>query len=153
MLARIVNSCGFVCAFVTFIAADVAVAAEPVRYCRFRTGDKVAYGLVEGDRVRELSGEFAAWKKTETTHALSDVKLLVPSEPTQVLALAGNYESHLGAEDTVTTTVTTIVTVKTDRKTGKTSLAILQVNRPVDDALVAQIAADIQARVAFHIEL
>jgi D-3-phosphoglycerate dehydrogenase / 2-oxoglutarate reductase len=36
---------------------------------------------------------------------------------------------------------------------GKTSLAILKVNRAVEEALVQQIAADIQARVAFHIEL
>ncbi len=36
---------------------------------------------------------------------------------------------------------------------GKTSLAILKVNRAVDDALVQQIAAGIEARVAFHVEL
>lgn len=119
MHARIVNCCSFVCAFITLAAADVAAAEDPVRYCRFRAGDKVAYGVVEGDRVRELDGEFAAWTKTETTHPLADVELLVPAEPTQVLALAGNYESHLGDEDVVTTTITTVVTVKTDRKTGK----------------------------------
>jgi len=120
MLARIVNSCGFVCAVVTLIAADLT-AADPVRYCRFQSGDKIAYGLVEGEKIRELEGEFGAWTKTETTHDLAKVALLVPCEPTQILALAGNYESHLGDEDAVTTTVTTIVTVKTDRKTGKTT--------------------------------
>jgi hypothetical protein len=119
VLARIVNCCGFVSAFIAFVAADLA-AADPVRYCRFRAGDKVSYGRVEGDRVRELAGDFAAWTTTDTTHALADVELLVPAEPTQVLALAGNYESHLGNEDTITTTITTVVTVKTDRKTGKT---------------------------------
>ena len=36
---------------------------------------------------------------------------------------------------------------------GRTSLAILKVNQPVDDALVQKIATDIQARVAFHVEL
>ena len=36
---------------------------------------------------------------------------------------------------------------------GKTSLAILKVNRAVDEALVKQIGADIQAHVAFHVEL
>lgn len=118
MLARIVY-CGLCCALMAMISADAASAADPVRYCRFRTGDTVAYGLVEGDKVRELKGEFAAWTKTETTHDLSTVELLVPSEPTQVLALAGNYKSHLGNEDILTTTITTVVTVKTDRKTGK----------------------------------
>lgn len=118
MLARIISGCFVASTFVALLAADLA-AADPVRYCRFRAGDKVAYGLVEGDRVRELTGEFAAWSKTNTTHALADVELLVPSEPTQVLALAGNYTSHLGDEDSITTIVTTVVTVKTDRKTGK----------------------------------
>jgi 2-keto-4-pentenoate hydratase/2-oxohepta-3-ene-1,7-dioic acid hydratase in catechol pathway len=77
-----------------------AEAAEPVRYLRFQKGDQVAYGLLEGDRVRQLSGDlFGDWKKTETTYALNDVKILPPTKPTQVLALAGNYRSHLGNED------------------------------------------------------
>lgn len=118
MLARILQ-CGFCYALLATMTADFAAAADPIRYCRFRAGDKAAYGIVEGDRVRELKGEFGAWTKTETTHDLSRIELLVPSEPTQVLALAGNYKSHLGAEDVVTTTITTVVTVKTDRKTGK----------------------------------
>jgi len=36
---------------------------------------------------------------------------------------------------------------------GNASLAILKVDPPADDAVVQKIAADIQARVAFHIEL
>jgi len=36
---------------------------------------------------------------------------------------------------------------------GQSSLAILKVNPPVSDDMVKQIAADIDARVAFHIEL
>jgi 2-keto-4-pentenoate hydratase/2-oxohepta-3-ene-1,7-dioic acid hydratase in catechol pathway len=69
---------------------------QPVKYLRFQAGDAVAYGIVEGDRVRQLDGDlFGAYKKTETTHALKDVKLLVPTQPTQVLAMAGNYKSHL----------------------------------------------------------
>jgi 2-keto-4-pentenoate hydratase/2-oxohepta-3-ene-1,7-dioic acid hydratase in catechol pathway len=97
-------------------------AADPVKYCRFRAGDTVAYGIVEGDTVRELSGDlFGKWQRTDKTHALAKVELLVPTVPTQVLALAGNYESHLADEDSVTTTVTTVVTVKTDRKTGTTT--------------------------------
>jgi 2-keto-4-pentenoate hydratase/2-oxohepta-3-ene-1,7-dioic acid hydratase in catechol pathway len=67
-----------------------------VKYVRFEKGDKVAYGLLEGSRVRELSGDlFGAPSKTATTHALSEIKLLAPTKPSQVLALAGNYRSHL----------------------------------------------------------
>jgi len=82
--------------FSALLAGVSAAAAEPVRYLRFQKGDQVAYGLLEGDRVRQLSGDlFGQWKKTETTHALKDVKILPPTKPTQVLALAGNYRSHL----------------------------------------------------------
>lgn len=67
-----------------------------VRYLRFQAGESVAYGILEGDRVRQLDGDlFGAWKKTEKTHALAEVKILIPTRPTQVLALAGNYKSHL----------------------------------------------------------
>ena len=50
------------------IAGASAPAAEPVRYLRFQKGRQTAYGLLEGDRVRQLSGDlFGDWKKTETT--------------------------------------------------------------------------------------
>jgi len=59
--------------------------------------ENIAYGIVEGDRVRELSGDlFGKWKKTETTYVLKDVTLLVPTQPSKVIALAGNYKDHLG---------------------------------------------------------
>lgn len=70
--------------------------AAAAKYPRFQTGDTVAYGLLEGDRVRQLSGDlFGAWTKTDKTFRLADVKLLAPTVPTQVLAMAGNYKSHL----------------------------------------------------------
>lgn len=82
------------------LAPQICRAAEPVRFLRFQTGETVAYGLLEGDRVRRLSGDlFGSWAKTETTYALAEVKLLPPTQPTQVLALAGNYRSHLKGED------------------------------------------------------
>ena len=73
--------------------ANFAIAEQYVRYSK---DGKISYGLVEGTRVRELSGDlFNSPKKTETTHAMADVKVLIPTVPTQVLALAGNYRSHL----------------------------------------------------------
>ncbi len=66
------------------------------KYLRFQAGNTTAYGIVEGDRVRQLDGDlFGAWKKTEKTFALKDVQVLIPTKPTQVLAMAGNYKSHL----------------------------------------------------------
>jgi 2-keto-4-pentenoate hydratase/2-oxohepta-3-ene-1,7-dioic acid hydratase in catechol pathway len=57
----------------------------------------VAYGILAGDKVKELGGDlFGSWWKTEITHNLKDVKILVPSVPSKVMALAGNYKSHIG---------------------------------------------------------
>jgi 2-keto-4-pentenoate hydratase/2-oxohepta-3-ene-1,7-dioic acid hydratase in catechol pathway len=79
----------------TLLAAD-----KPQKFCRFESGGKAVYGVVEGEQVRELAGDlFGEWKRTEKSHALKDVKLLVPTQPTQVLALAGNYKSHLDNEE------------------------------------------------------
>ena len=92
----VVVAAGFAC--VLCAAARPGVAENRgERYCRFQVGGSIAYGIVEGDRVRALSGDlFGVWEKTDRTHALAEVKLLVPTEPTKVLALAGNYKSHLG---------------------------------------------------------
>ena len=80
-----------------FCAASLrSSGAEPVKYLRFQHGETTAWGLLEGDRVRQLDGDlFGKWSKTDTTYALNDVTLLPPTKPTQVLAMAGNYRSHL----------------------------------------------------------
>lgn len=69
------------------------------RYARFQIGNTIAYGLVEGDQIRQIAGDlFGSWKQTDKTYPLPDVKLLVPAQPTKVLAMAGNYRSHLHDE-------------------------------------------------------
>ncbi len=83
-------------------ASTVAFAAEkkPTKYVRFEAAGKTAYGIVDGEKVRELKGDlFGEFEITGTCHQLSDVKILVPSQPSKVLAAAGNYLSHLEAED------------------------------------------------------
>jgi len=87
-----------------FLLSGWAVAAEPSkageRYLRFRVGDSTAYGVLEGERVRELKGDlFGEFSKTDRTHALKDVTPLTPTEPTHVFSLAGNYRSHLGDKE------------------------------------------------------
>jgi 2-keto-4-pentenoate hydratase/2-oxohepta-3-ene-1,7-dioic acid hydratase in catechol pathway len=83
------------------LAAPVASAAEPQRFLRFEHDGKAAYGRLEGERVRALDGDlFGTWQPTERTYRLDAVKILPPTQPTQVLALAGNYCSHLD-DDTV----------------------------------------------------
>lgn len=73
-------------------AADTKIS----KYARFQAGTTVAYGVIEGDKITEIEGDlFGTWKKTSNTHDLQSVKLLVPTKPSQVLAMAGNYKSHL----------------------------------------------------------
>jgi 2-keto-4-pentenoate hydratase/2-oxohepta-3-ene-1,7-dioic acid hydratase in catechol pathway len=83
------------------LAATVLSAqagSKMTKYCRFRRGNSVAMGILDGDTVRELSGNlFANPAETGARHKLAGVKLLTPiPTPSKILALAGNYRSHLG---------------------------------------------------------
>jgi len=80
-------------------ATGAAAAAEKkvAKYVRFQAEGKPVYGIVEGDRVRVLEGDlFRAGKPTDKTVALAEIKLLPPTRPSKIIALAGNYKSHLG---------------------------------------------------------
>jgi len=82
-------------AILAFASSAAAHAAPPVKYCRFEAAGRTSYGIVEGDRVRALSAApFGPFEKTDTTYPLSAVKLLAPTAPKKVLALAFNYRSH-----------------------------------------------------------
>lgn len=71
-------------------------AAEPTRYVRFQHGERTAYGILNDTTITVLEGNlFASPKQTSEKLSLDEVTLLTPTEPTQVLALAGNYRSHL----------------------------------------------------------
>jgi len=76
--------------------AMTSAAAKQTRYLRFEQGGRVAYGVMEGDRIRELDGDlFASPRRTERTFARGDIRILTPTRPTQAFALVGNYRSHL----------------------------------------------------------
>jgi len=79
------------------VNADEKLAQEKVvKYARFKVDGHVSFGIVEGDKVREISGSiFRDWKKTDKIHLLSEVNLMVPTRPQHVFAMAGNYKSHL----------------------------------------------------------
>lgn len=81
--------------------AGVLSAAENkiTKYARFQWNGKTAYGIVEGDRLRILEGDlFGAFRRTDQTVGLREVKLLPPTQPSKIIALAGNYKSHLGEQ-------------------------------------------------------
>lgn len=70
------------------------------RFVRFESprGTPV-WGVLEGDQVAEIDASpLGPWHKTSRSHPRTSVHLLVPAEPRQVFALAGNYKSHLPGE-------------------------------------------------------
>jgi len=68
------------------------------KYIRYRSGSGFAYGLLDGDTVRELRGDlFANPEPTGVTHPLSGLKILYPCTPSKILAVGRNYKSHLGS--------------------------------------------------------
>jgi len=90
------RSCLIVATLAWLSSFATAQAAEPAKYLRYEKDGTVSYGLLEGDNVRKLDGDlFGKWSKTDTMVPLKEVRLLPPTVPTQVLALAGNYRSHL----------------------------------------------------------
>jgi 2-keto-4-pentenoate hydratase/2-oxohepta-3-ene-1,7-dioic acid hydratase in catechol pathway len=77
----------------------MAQDGKVVKYARFRAGTDVHYGILEGDRLRVISGvPWEAYAKSDRTFALAEVKLLPPVESKKVLALAGNYASHMAGQ-------------------------------------------------------
>ena len=67
------------------------------RFARYEAHGEVAYGVVEGDVVKQLTGSpFEEHQVTDHTHPVSDVTLLAPVVPGKVVAIGLNYKSHLG---------------------------------------------------------
>ena len=69
------------------------------RFVRYRHQGRVVFGGLDGDTIHEIEGDlFGDRKPTGNTLALAEVQLLYPVEPSKVLALAGNYRSHIGED-------------------------------------------------------
>jgi 2-keto-4-pentenoate hydratase/2-oxohepta-3-ene-1,7-dioic acid hydratase in catechol pathway len=67
-----------------------------MKWCRFQSGQKVAYGIIENDTVIEVTGSpFESYARTSTTSPLSAVKLLVPVIPPTFYAAGINYREHV----------------------------------------------------------
>jgi len=68
------------------------------RYVRYSFGGHISYGVLEGETLRELSGDFlAGGTPTGKTRRLTEVRLLAPCVPSKVIAVGLNYKSHLGS--------------------------------------------------------
>ena len=87
-------------ALVSTVASE-SITAQPVKYVRYSHAGRVTYGILDGDRVRELSGDlFSNPRPTGATARVGDVKLLAPVQPSKVIAVGLNYKSHLGDRPT-----------------------------------------------------
>ena len=66
-------------------------------YARFKANGEVSYGVVVGDTVTKITGSpFQSYNSTNDSYAVSDVKLLSPTNPSKVVAIGLNYKSPLG---------------------------------------------------------
>lgn len=80
------------CYWVSMFLLMVATVNADV-YCRYESNGESHYGRVEGDSILTLSA--APWNGGEETGkkiALSEVKLLHPSEPQTILGISGSYK-------------------------------------------------------------
>jgi 2-keto-4-pentenoate hydratase/2-oxohepta-3-ene-1,7-dioic acid hydratase in catechol pathway len=87
----------FAALLLTSLASTPAHGQRPVKYVRYESGGTIAYGLLEGDTIRELRGDlFASPTRTGRSVPLASVRLLAPVVPSKVIAVGLNYQTHLG---------------------------------------------------------
>ena len=92
--------CLLVAAVVLLIGTPSRILAQTLtHYVKYDAAGRVAWGLLEGDTIRELQGNiFEGAKPNGRTMKLSEVKLLPPAEPKKVIAAGLNYRSHIGEQ-------------------------------------------------------
>ncbi len=67
-----------------------------MKWCRFQIEQHISYGVVEDDRVTEVTGSpLAEYTVTDRQHLLSEVKLLPPIVPPMLYAAGPNYRGHV----------------------------------------------------------
>jgi 2-keto-4-pentenoate hydratase/2-oxohepta-3-ene-1,7-dioic acid hydratase in catechol pathway len=67
-----------------------------MRWCRFPSGSRIAYGVIEENTVTEVTGTpFDGHVRTSTIFPLTQVKLLVPVIPPTFYAAGVNYREHV----------------------------------------------------------
>ena len=66
-----------------------------MKIVRFAAGNKVKYGILNGDSIQAIEGKpFRYIKPTDDYYQLSEVKLLYPCLPSKIVCLGLNYRSH-----------------------------------------------------------
>jgi 2-keto-4-pentenoate hydratase/2-oxohepta-3-ene-1,7-dioic acid hydratase in catechol pathway len=79
------------------MTATAASAQTLTHYVKYEAGGRTAWGILEGQTIRELQGNvFEGAKPSGRTLKLAEVKLLPPAEAKKVIAAGLNYKSHIG---------------------------------------------------------
>lgn len=87
----------------TMVTSPAALHAQVTRYVRYTVGGTTSYGLLDGETVRELSGDlFGNPRPSGRIHRLEQVKVLAPTTPGKVIAVGLNYLTHLGERPAAT---------------------------------------------------
>ncbi|HKD58075.1 MAG TPA: fumarylacetoacetate hydrolase family protein, partial [Hyphomicrobiaceae bacterium] len=67
-----------------------------MRWIRYSHGGRTGYGILEGDRIAEVSGDpFIGYERTRATCELKSVKLEVPVVPPTFYCVGLNYAEHI----------------------------------------------------------
>jgi 2-keto-4-pentenoate hydratase/2-oxohepta-3-ene-1,7-dioic acid hydratase in catechol pathway len=67
-----------------------------VRWIRYSHHGRASYGILEGDRITEVSGDpFAGYERTQVTRDLQSVKIGVPVIPPTFYCVGLNYAEHI----------------------------------------------------------
>jgi 2-keto-4-pentenoate hydratase/2-oxohepta-3-ene-1,7-dioic acid hydratase in catechol pathway len=70
-----------------------------MKFVRYRDQGKIAYGILEGEKVKEIRGGlFGDRMETGRIMDLKILEVLWPCEPSKILAVGLNYKSHLEAQ-------------------------------------------------------
>lgn len=66
-----------------------------MRLVRFQVEGRSAHGILRGDEIAELAGDFLGSFRTVTkSHPLAEVRLLAPCIPGKIVAVGLNYRDH-----------------------------------------------------------
>jgi 2-keto-4-pentenoate hydratase/2-oxohepta-3-ene-1,7-dioic acid hydratase in catechol pathway len=79
-----------------FCALGLALIKEfYLKFGRFKKDDKIFYGTVEDDHVREITGDiFGQYTILNKKLSLKEVENLAPCMPSKIIAVGLNYRSH-----------------------------------------------------------
>jgi 2-keto-4-pentenoate hydratase/2-oxohepta-3-ene-1,7-dioic acid hydratase in catechol pathway len=67
-----------------------------MRWLKFTADGRTSWGLLEGDRVFAVDGDpFGEWQRMPASHALSNVRIEIPTIPRTFYCVGLNYRKHL----------------------------------------------------------